>query len=99
MSVPAPTALICRSRFHATAAAKGVRERGLEPMKDVLVMSLESSAGQDNHADLAVVPSMDASQQVQQLGELLLEQATNPACEPQHIHVPVHVEEPALSNE
>ena len=44
-------------------------------------------------ADLAVVPSMNAEQQVQQLGELLLEQASGMTREIRHIHVPVHIEE------
>lgn len=98
-SIPAPTALICRSRFHATAAAKGVRDRGLEPMKDVLVISLEASAAKEDHADLAVVPSMDAKDQVRQIGGLLLEQATQSLAEPRSIHVPVHVEEPAMKEQ
>ena len=97
-SDPRPTALICRSRFHATAAMRGVLDRGLEPMKDVLVISVEASAAKENHADLSVVPSLNAEQQVEQVGQLLLECVTE-GIENHCIKVPVHVEEAGGSDD
>lgn len=98
-SDPIPTALICRSRLHATAAARGVIDRGLKPMEDVLVVSVEASASGEDHADLAVVPTHGSTKQVQQIGELLLKQAKTPGSEPVSIRIPVHVEDPRGRNQ
>lgn len=96
---PGPTALICRSRVHAAAAAKSVREHGMDPAKDMLVICAEaSSTNGDGKSDLAVVPSISAEKQVAQIGELLKAIADPASREIRCIKVPVHVEEPGAAS-
>ena len=70
---PHPTALVCRSRFHAEAAIRGIRERGLVPGKDVLVISAQSGAMTDSSASLSIVPVLNGPEMVAKVGTLLSE--------------------------
>jgi DNA-binding LacI/PurR family transcriptional regulator len=70
-----PTALVCRSRFHAEAAIRGIRDRGLEPGKDVLVIAVQSGPLEDPASAVSIVPAMTSAQQVVKVGQLLRELA------------------------
>lgn len=86
-----PTALICRSRFHADAATRGVRDRGLEPGKDVLVISTQSGALADPSASLSIVPVITAPEMVSKVGAMLLEIAEHGRCKELRRRVAVKV--------
>lgn len=68
---PHPTALVCRSRFHAEAAIRGVRERGLVPGKDILIIANQSGALDDPASTISIVPAISATEQIRKVGESL----------------------------
>jgi len=68
---PRPTALVCRSRFHAEAAIRGIRDRGLEPGKDILVIATQSGPMDDPSASISIVPTLDSTEQVSKVGQAL----------------------------
>lgn len=72
---PHPTALVCRSRFHAEAAIRGIRDRGLEPGKDILVIAIQSGPLEDPASAVSIVPAMSNAQQVAKVGQVLRELA------------------------
>lgn len=68
---PHPTALVCRSRFHAEAAIRGIRDRGLEPGKDILVLAIQSGPLADPGSCISIVPAIDGPEQVRRVGLML----------------------------
>lgn len=66
-----PTALVCRSRFHAEAAIRGIRDRGLEPGKDILVIAIQSGPMDDPSASISILPAMSNAEQVNKVGDAL----------------------------
>lgn len=70
---PHPTALVCRSRFHAEAAIRGIRDRGLEPGKDILVIAVQSGPLDDSAPSISIVPVINNREQVYRVGRTLLQ--------------------------
>ena len=68
---PHPTALICRSRFHAEAAIRGIRDRGLKPGRDILVFAIQSGPMEDPTSAITIVPAISDFEQVVKVGLLL----------------------------
>lgn len=66
-----PTALVCRSRFHAEAAIRGIRDRGLEPGKDILVIAIQSGPMEDPAASISILPGISGAEQVNKVGHAL----------------------------
>jgi DNA-binding LacI/PurR family transcriptional regulator/DNA-binding transcriptional regulator YhcF (GntR family) len=90
---PHPTALICRSRFHAEAAVRGIRDRGLEPGRDVMVICLQGNGFSDHQQVTSIVPTLDGPSQVARVGQLLMEVAKHGGCERRVHQIPVRLSE------
>ena len=65
------TALVCRSRFHAEAAIRGIRDRGLVPGKDILVLAIQSGPMEDPAASTSILPGISGAEQVNKVGHTL----------------------------
>lgn len=69
---PHPTALICRSAFHAQAASRGVRDIGLVPGKDVAVITVAPGVVQGQGSSSTIVPRLNSSDQVAMVAQALV---------------------------
>ncbi|XAL98879.1 substrate-binding domain-containing protein [Phycisphaeraceae bacterium D3-23] len=68
---PHPSALVCRSRFHAEAAIRGIRDRGLEPGVDILVIAIQSGPMADPASSVSIIPGLEGYEQVNKVGHVL----------------------------
>jgi len=89
-----PTVLVCRSRFHAQAAIRGIQEIGLTPGQEIDVISIQPGPEPCDGVGVMIRPTIGAAEQVAQVGDLLSQAAKNQPPEQMRRVIPMQIIDP-----